>query len=678
MAWTLATGSTEKTFESWSFGKVKRRRVSQQIDTCTFTHFQSESLNASPVIPIFSQCKIWMNRAVDLSGHFTGGTIFFQGLITEIGASGDGGSQSTNYTLSGPWWYLTNKVYKQVWKAWFSAVHAANGSTNPTPTGTQGVDWVIDNDNYFILIKTSHLVLNQRIPDPTVTLYNKSSTGQQIRDAIQFAIDEGAPIQIGDEFPDPNWTIDQAIASNTGCPNFDVPLSVEQEVVCSDVIKKMLRWSPDAPIWFDYTTVPPTVHCLQRPFLSASSIPYDTNTISSLSLTPRYDLQPPCVFIFFELPGDGGTGRFMQTITESQPDDLPPVNERFGAYEGTISLQGPTFSSENATVNVTPIDLNNIDFWKLFVPYIGTLTFPQVVVGSAQRGDGSHLYPNVLLPTSGPIASWMSVHSELETISVDIKFTLPSGTSVPAHRITHNFIATDAVSKLYSDVKIDSLGEPKPKNLVQAIWDAVKTLHYSGSTVLDNQEPAIFDIGTVLNILSGKTEWETMRAMIVSVTEDIDEGRTTIEFGPPAYLGQSDLMELLRTTRERKIGGPIFWRPGAQLDNGMQVNVGNTTPRENSTALTTWKDVDVTHASKDPDNPDAGKEGLIKHDAKNKLSVWSGAENEGVIVAKVHVTEEGSNKGKDVKFVEYDVCVKDPVTGGTQFKKALFWATKPY
>ena len=63
----------------------------------------------------------------------------------------------------------------------------------------------------------------------------------------------------------------------------------------------MLRWSPDAVTWFDYTTSPPTFHCDARANLETQPLALNGgDLIRDLRVNPRYDLLTPYVLINYE------------------------------------------------------------------------------------------------------------------------------------------------------------------------------------------------------------------------------------------------------------------------------------------------------------------------------------------------------------------------------------------
>lgn len=85
------------------------------------------------------------------------------------------------------------------------------------------------------------------------------------------------------------------------------------------------------------------------------------------------------------------------------------------------------------------------------------------------------------------------------------------------------------------------------EHLGAATWQGSVTWH--GEDVLDELTP-----GRVLNVTGGNVDFETMRAVIFSVTHDVMTGQSTAEFGPPDSLGFDSFRQWLAWQRRRKAG----------------------------------------------------------------------------------------------------------------------------
>lgn len=236
MIWTIAYNGVEKTLANWGLRDVSRKLVSQGQDTLTFKA-DGAACDGAPLFPYQASIILYRNRTQNSDGSFSGGTPWFTGIVIQIPRAGSPTAESMQYTVAGPWWYLEHLVFQQPFNAF---------------TG-----WTIPNDpNSPPLFSPSesdtHLFLNLA-PVNAPTPSGKINTGQQITEALQWAqkpfLDNSVtpPFQIG-----------------TITPAVDVPVDEVRDITCAEVIHKMLRWSPDAVCWFDYTTSPPTFNCKLR------------------------------------------------------------------------------------------------------------------------------------------------------------------------------------------------------------------------------------------------------------------------------------------------------------------------------------------------------------------------------------------------------------------------------
>ena len=617
--WTLESDGVEKTFEDWGFGKLKRHRMTQGMDTCTFECVGNTSVTDQPILPAFSTCTIRKGRTVSTSTEtgFDGGTGYFFGVVTEIPKRGTGNSESMTYKVCGPWWYLDTLVYQQGWKLWWGAYPAVPPAT--PPPGVQGVDWVIQDQvwsngvrqpNYFTIKYTSHVTLNQRI-DTLSELYladfGKLTTGQQMRDTLEWAtVKSGAPIQIGAEFPKIVTTgntyvgVQEVIDAGGSCPNADVPVDTSTDMTCAEVIRKMMRWHPDAVTWFDYTTTPPTFHCKTRDGMKADGevvdLPFDPDLglITELDVTPRYDLKVPLVWINYEYQMQSDKIRWVQTVQDVYPTPPPPLTERFAAMVATIDMTGLQYDSTKANVSVIPMALEDINFWSKFYPYL-TVENATVIPGSGTRGVGADTsFGNVLNTESAPISEWMNVGSQSETISAKVIYTDAKGNKTDPQVLTQNVTSTNAGTQVYVKNDITAISEPYPYQLARTLYNTLSILQFAGTVHMVEQEVGeMVSIGNTFNIVSNDKQnpvdpdWTTMNAMVTSVVEDVDQGTTEVTFGPPGHLGAKEFVELLRMTRLRQLG----WASGTRA-GGSAPSVGtdspNVTAAQNSTSTTSY------------------------------------------------------------------------------------------
>lgn len=92
-----------------------------------------------------------------------------------------------------------------------------------------------------------------------------------------------------------------------------------------------------------------------------------------------------------------------------------------------------------------------------------------------------------------------------------------------------------------------------PTGLAQHFYTSYNDVMYDGSlTVVAASVGATEYMGKALNLTGGLAAWGTMAAPIQSVTEDIGQGVTTLEFGSGENIGIEDLLKLKDLLRKRK------------------------------------------------------------------------------------------------------------------------------
>ena len=71
--------------------QIKRTLVSQGVDEVTFRAADALA-DAAPLFPYKTTVTLWRDRQLDNHGNWTGGTTWFQGLVTQIPRNGSTGS----------------------------------------------------------------------------------------------------------------------------------------------------------------------------------------------------------------------------------------------------------------------------------------------------------------------------------------------------------------------------------------------------------------------------------------------------------------------------------------------------------------------------------------------------------------------------------------------------------
>ena len=559
---------------SLGLARPRRRLVSQAASTLALTADGSNA-DAASLLPFGTTVMMFRN-----------GVQWFYGVVTKTPSQASGRGESQDYEISDPWWFLENLVYQQQWIA-------------PTYPGANTT-----NDPY-----RSHCFLNRWVYNATGNYYSRTPTDQQIQDVVAFAKTFN--------------TIPLQLPATPGLiPSMDIPIEEVRDITCSEVIRKQLRWMPDAVTYFDYSTTPPTLWILRRAALAPVSVPFPipgsppSSPLSSFRINPRYDLYHPSVAVKFERVDKVNQIFWLDLI----PQVYPPTatGHELQALVLTVELEGlndrvvsgaiDVGATSTATVGTQIANLGAYDPWWLDKqPWLQRCSTATITNLSYQTADGSGLplddaenpYNNELL--SGQIAPWMNYLAEECTVTAVINYTI----NQPASGDPPDGPFTGPVAKIGSQsvsVKVQMTNAPAgeqtlyslansisaeqvPSTLAQTLYQSVGFVPYEGSiTLVEPECGGLVGIGNTLNLTgSQQSAWAAMNTVVQQVVENLETGETTIAFGPPSHLGAPDLIELLRLNRFRV----IYSNPAAQIQSAQvegQTELGQQTALENSVA----------------------------------------------------------------------------------------------
>jgi hypothetical protein len=241
MNWTLASNGVEKLVADWGFTRLTRRLVSQGTDELTFIAEGAAADAGAAFMPFQDTVTLWRDRVKDAAGNWTGGEIWFTGLCLQVPRRGDPASESNSYKIAGPWWYLDTRVFEKTFNIF---------DHNASP-----------GHPVYAQVTFSHAFLNIG-PTQALSPFNMITTGAQIIEALTWALKPFTDVSASPPFQ---------IGSVT--PALFIAFEEVRDITCAEVIHKMLRWSPDAVTWFDYSTSPPTFHCKRRADLTTVNLP---------------------------------------------------------------------------------------------------------------------------------------------------------------------------------------------------------------------------------------------------------------------------------------------------------------------------------------------------------------------------------------------------------------------
>lgn len=480
---------------------------------------------------------------------------WFRGVVVTLPRSGNARSEHVEIVAQDAWWYLEQIVFEQDW-----AVYASGAVTS---------------------VSKARCILG-RVADGNI-----QTNGQVIMEALQWAIDSGAPIAIG--------TIDL---------DAQIPADEVQDLTCAQVIQRMIRWAPDCVCYWTYPGNTPTFHCRYRRNLTAATYALSAGAPNSeIEITERPDLVLPAVVLKYERTDTVNN----QSYSALTVDKYPPTatGRELGAFVGTVNLAGFSQSFMYQRVETADIATNTEDWWQLKFPWMADRTmYPYIQVydiarsgakcpdGQSSSGEMRYKVLNDLPRelVDGQILDWMQKDAGEETITAkaDYKQVNEDGTEeeIEGQPIAITITATDATTRVYQRQTSYSSGDLIPTGLAQKLYESNSEMHYQGSVSIVEQEcTGAYMVGKVLNINGGLSAWASMRALIQSVIFDLDSGRTTVNLGPPSHLGFSDLVELLKTTRRTVTPSFQAGRSMASLsDSDSTIPGGQNAPRSNSTS----------------------------------------------------------------------------------------------
>jgi hypothetical protein len=116
-----------------------------------------------------------------------------------------------------------------------------------------------------------------------------------------------------------------------------------------------------------------------------------------------------------------------------------------------------------------------------------------------------------------------------------------------------------------------------PQGFAQYLYETLVPLHYQGSLTIVEQECSDrLPPGFIFNTSDGRPEWQAMNALILGVEEDIDNGTTKVQFGPPISLGLDTKEELFRANLGRLPSFKLDQRNTGMADMGGNVIQGHS------------------------------------------------------------------------------------------------------
>ena len=587
------------------------------------------------------------------------GTRFFVGRVEPWTREGNGDAQNHFGRLVNPWWYLTQKIYEQRYR-FFNGLDGTGAAQ-------------------FANMSTPRVVLNILSNGDVGGLgFYPATTGQQIADAVNWAISLGAPIKLG--VVDPST----------------LPFSDSQKgIFCADVIKLMFRKEPDFIVDWDYSTLPfPTIHFRKVASLTPLNIDMRvTSILDAVSIKERPDWQRSYVKITYDQQDTTSGGAYLYTQSDWYSAagvggsvrgvdfgaPLPVDTEsRFRGVDLFCDLQGFSTNSTNASTNFASVsfDINSLETWanwkpSLFAdtvaacvilngagyaaPYISTLDEPDAN-GQVIPYDPTCVYEIV----DGQYAAWQTgVKCQRVRVAAWFQVTNKNG-HAHAELATHDMTAvsynTNGQSKTFDNPQTQTTqyAEAVPVGLAQAMWQSWRNLSIEGK--INNVESVIGFNQTItrsqcLNFLTaspgvnGQPDWRNVNALVQSISGNIATGTTSVQFGAPLKITGHELIDAVRCTRYRVTTLNLAYLFGGFIGGGTtQIQQGRKTHARQSDHGGIHKTMDVTSAAI---SPRPGIDPKITNDGSTGVTSWYPPNGN---IAPTIVMDPAGAMGSDGKF----------------------------
>lgn len=501
---------------------VRIHKINQGVDTCEFV-LPGRAFDADDLFVKDSTVVV----ALD-------GTRVFVGRVVGSPINAAGPEENVAVTLVGPWWYLDNIIFQQTWKT--------------TPHGEATLV-----DSY-----VARVVLGQA--DDGTSL----NSAQMITAALDWAIDRGAPIAIGD--------LPTAVTT---------PWAEITDAPVSEILRTMLRWMPDATAWWDYTTTPnPTLHITRRADEEPQTLDCSSaSKMSGLNLAPNWDLQVPSVIIKYEKTNTVDGESYTEIVIDKAPEGATGLEIKAAVM--TIDLQGANSTYEKQKIVCAQIHPEEVSWWQAKFPWLAGATDITIEESSATPAKSEELI-------EGTAPWWKEEDFVKVTCAAKISYTLVEGGTtkkVSKESFSVNITGSNYSSQTFSKLSSSTTAEPTPVGLAQSFYDARSVLYWEGGFTLTALEVTpTWRPGMLVNLTGGRAAWETMDGQIQQVDYDIDSGTTTVTLGAPHHLGPQDLIELARAARGRRPSYSASRRTSGKGGGKAEVQGPANSKESNSTA----------------------------------------------------------------------------------------------
>lgn len=557
VSWTL----NGQSFSALNISNVSRELRNMAIDRVTFDT-PGRAIDAAPLLAYDQEVIILRDEAP-----------FFRGRAGRAPVTGSSKAEGHAYEVLGPWEQLERLTFQQRWQ-----------------TGSWVDDEWVPRWEY-----KSRVILGQDESGMAKSL------GMVIAEVISYARECGVAIDVG--------VIEGA---------HYVPWDEGLDLMCSDVIRRMARWSPDSVGWIDYSAAVPTFNFRRRAGIPQASLAISA-LVGDISLTPIGARSVPAVLIKYEQTHEV-EGATMETITtDAYPQGA--TGREIGAVIQTVGLAGGRMNTQIQRHDIKSVELPPMQHANALLAQWFLLKHPQyadpnnsaafdpVRYAQAQITDLQRTSDLPFELMEGSIQDWMRLklpeftrgglivwrdnphhayafNDAEDTITITLSYKVLDGAGKPLREVAGETVAiritaTDCPTGKYTRRSTDVEGaEGVPVGLAEMLWSSLNAPHYQGKiTTVAEEITGSVNIGFRLVVTGGNSAWASMSAVIQQITNHLDTGTTTIQVGPPSHLSPGQVLDLRLANRARRPASGALLRTTGDSASGGALEFGSAQPK---------------------------------------------------------------------------------------------------
>lgn len=621
MDYTLQVGAVTKTLAEW--GVVCRGLSEASFAVSSVTLETAETFDAAGQ---FAYRESAILRA--------GETVIFRGRFDEPARSEEGPVNRLTYELRDLWWHLSNLPYVETVAAspppWhvgpWTPVNVGQGNRKlfamPTPRITTAASTGTATNPILTFASTEGLRAGQtmmsvalpasekwrvdavltsttaRLVSATgATLGGTIATGQSVQPGAKTIADEMEAVIA---YAAANGV---AVQMGTAASLAVTPPEVQRgDATCATLLLTLRRFAPDTCTQIDHSTNPPTIHFVRRGEATTHDLDQDEDVMGRKTIVAERGQCASEVVISYLLRGsvDG-----VENLTVVQ-DVYPPSATGMVENAVVISLEkrGVVSVTQKQELGVRAISPNaqwfweseDLEPWLREVEWLGedTITDGGRFVDDGDGGLEPDSFGLVNQVVTGAVPAWESAASGTVIVKAKALNFRYKGSTYDAYDLQTSVQATSLEGgSLVSPPEVTP-GDAITQGLAQLYFQAVGTLHYSGTVTIPAAELTLprVRVGDVINLVGGEAAvrgWDAMNAQVQRVRVDIDRATVDVEFGPPSHLSLGDLQELMQPQKQSPI---VAEGNGAALVSGHKRSASSNSPsrpaKADASAVKPW------------------------------------------------------------------------------------------